>query len=101
MPRGEVVLARTKTGEPIVRRIWQTDKDEVQIVHEDYYVRWTRYKVDPWVFALKRADVFTLDEPLFHTLEEAFSKKRQGVAGADAELERLWKAAKPYQGAAP
>lgn len=99
MPRGDIVLARTKTGQPIVRRVWQEDGDEVQIAHEDYYVRWTKYKVDPWVFSLKRGNVFQDDEELFQSLERAFAQKRQGDAKAEAELERLWKTAKPYGGA--
>lgn len=98
MPRGDIVLARTKTGQPIVRRVWQEDGDEVQIVHEDYYVRWTKYKVDPWVFSLKRGNVFQGNEQLFQSLEQAFARKRQGDTKADAELERLWKTAEPYGG---
>lgn len=100
MPRGDIVLARTSTGEPIVRRVWQEDKDQVQVVHEDYYVRWSKYKVAPWVFTLKRQNIFRHDERLFHALEQAFVSKRTGKAGADAELERLWKSANPYVGAA-
>ncbi|MSQ12529.1 MAG: hypothetical protein EXR48_07605 [Dehalococcoidia bacterium] len=98
MPRGDIVLARTALGQPIVRRVWQVSDTEVHVAHEDYYVRWEQYKVDPWTFALERSNVFQHDEALFQALERAYARVRQKAGGAEAEMERLWKTARPYGG---
>lgn len=96
MAKGDVVLAKASSGEPIVRRVWSEDGGKISVTLEDYYKRWQNQKVDPWVFALAKANVFHHDAKLFEQLETAYKQKRKGDDVSAAHLGKLWAQAKPY-----
>ncbi|MSP78239.1 MAG: S24 family peptidase [Dehalococcoidia bacterium] len=96
MPRGDIVLAKASGGEPIVRRVWVEEGGKIAVAHEDYYKRWQQQRVEPWTFAIDKADVFKHDDRLFQALEAAYKQKRKGDAAGDGQLTKLWSQAKPY-----
>ena len=96
MAKGDVVLAKASSGEPIVRRVWAEEADKIVIVHEDYYNRALQQNVAPWTYAVEKTNVFKQDEKLFKELETAYQQKRKGNTASAAQLDKLWTQAKPY-----
>ncbi len=96
MPRGDIVLIRSKLGDPGVRRIWDDSKDRPFVCHEEYWVRWERHALEPVCWQVGRDQVYQYDAALAAELEDACEASRRGESGAADRLEALWKRAQPW-----
>lgn len=97
MAKGDIVLIRSKKGEPGVRRIWEERDGGPFVCHEQYWGRYERTGIAPVCWQIGADQVRVYDQELARELETAFAQARAGDTAAEARLAELWKKTRPRQ----
>lgn len=93
MFRSDVVLCRAAGDQPLIRRVWSIADDGVFICTQQNFQLWEEQEFEPVAVKVPFGAVYEHDEQLFKQLNGAF---RPGE-NHNAELEKLWLSAEPYQ----